>query len=442
MGLLKEYFLLDGVFPISDFVFHTHVGSWYHKIQEMLSWKPEDIVQWQQQKMRQLIHDAYDYSMYYHQLFDSLSLRPEDIQTFEDLEIIPPLTKDIIREHYDDILLKGKKDLSYRHCSTGGSTGNPTRYVKDNNSWGFINAFNIHMWKQTGYHYGDKYLALGSSSLFPTNKKSYMHDWYYNLKGKVPFNAMNMSEEVMQQCVDLIRQKDIHFLYGYASSLFVLAKYIEKKHLQQDLQIKACFPTSEILTPLYRQTLENVFGCIVSDMYGAHDGGIVAHNINGGYKVGYNCIVQTLNRTSSAPALLTDVLSTSFPFIRYQLGDVLTIGEGYNKDYFNGQVLDNVVGRTSDIICLENGHTLTGPGFTILFSKVNIKGYRLYKSGPLEITVEIVKADSYDADTEDNLITSTIKKHAGEDCAVILKYVEKLENRKNGKNLFFLNGKE
>ena len=171
-------------------------------------------------------------------------------------------------------------------------------------------------------------------------------------------------------------------------------------------------------------------------MYGAHDGGIVAHCIDHEFKVGYNCIVQTCEDSSSS-ALLTDVLSHSFPFIRYKLGDEVVLGTGYN-DFYNGQVLEKVIGRTSDIIRLENGHTLTGPGFTILFSKLNIKGYRVYKSNTLEITVVVVKTPEY-SERDDRLIIETMKKHAGEDCNIIIEYADSLEVRKNGKNYFFLN---
>ena len=440
MGKIKEWILLDVMAPVSDLLFHTHLGSWYHRLRRMLTWRPEEIVEWQNTRLKQLISNAYQYSPYYHGLFDSLSLNPADIRTMEDLEKIPPLTKEIIREHYDDILLKGKKGLSYKHTSTGGSTGNPTRYVKDNDSWGFDNAFNILMWKQTGYRYGDKFLALGSSSLFPTAKRSILHDVYYSLKGKIPFNAMNMSEERMDECIRVIKRHRIHYIYGYASSIYLLARHVEKNHLQSEVSIKACFPTSEILTELYRSTIERAFGCIVSDMYGAHDGGIVAHNVSGGFKVGYNCIVQSADGSGGGTALLTDVTSTSFPFIRYELGDELTLGDGYNEHYFNGQVLDSVVGRTSDIIRLENGRILTGPGYTVLFSKLNVKAYRLFKSGPMEITVVVVKAPSY-SDKDAGLIVDTMHKHAGEDCKIILEYADAIETRKNGKNLFFLNEK-
>ena len=115
MGRLKEFLLVNGVYPVSDLLFHTHISRWYSTLREMFSWSPERILDWQTQRMRELVSDAYRYSPYYRQLFDSLSLKPEDIRTIGDLEKIPPLTKEIIRERYDDILLRGKPGLHYRH---------------------------------------------------------------------------------------------------------------------------------------------------------------------------------------------------------------------------------------------------------------------------------------------------------------------------------------
>lgn len=444
MGKIKETIIINGILPVADIVFKTNISRWYKRIHKMFSMSPDKVKTWQTERMHELIHVAYEHSIYYRELFDQCGLKPNDIQTLDDLRKIPPLTKEIIRERMDDIKLSNLEDYRSKVCSTGGSTGNPTKYIKDNLSWGFDNAFNILMWKQTGYHYGDRFLALGSSSLFPTNKRSRLHEWYYRLKGKIPFNAMNLSEEKLEECVRLLQKKRIHYIYGYASSIFLLAKYVKEHNLGEVINIRACFTTSEILTDLYRTTIMDAFGCVVDDAYGAHDGGIVAHNMGDGFKVGYNCIVETPNARKeldgTGTALLTDVLSFSFPFIRYQLGDELAIGEGYN-DFYNGQVLTKVVGRTSDVIEMENGRVLTGPGFTILFSKLNITGYRMYKSAPMEITVEVVKDDCYTS-ADDQLIVETIKKHAGMDCEVVILYADFVKQRENGKNMYFLNTKE
>ncbi|MEG1555148.1 MAG: hypothetical protein RR356_00270 [Bacteroidales bacterium] len=439
MKLFKEFIILNIILPIADLVLHTHLFYWYKKINKMLRWSPDKIKCWQIEKLQQLIHHAYNNTVYYHELFDSLGLKPEDIRTIEDLEKIPPLTKDIIRNRYDDIIPKNIHQFHYHHSSTGGSTGEPTKYIKDNNSWGFDNAFNIIAWKQTGYRYGDKFMALGSSSIFPTNKKSILHHFYYKLKGKIPFNAMNLSEEVLHHYVNFLSKHKIHYIYGYASSIYILAKFIEDNHLQKTINIKACFPTSEILTETYKNTIERVFHCLILDSYGANDGGIIAHQFGDGFKVGYNSIAQLITNQSTnfGTELLTDVTNLAFPFIRYQLGDEVEIGDGYS-DKYNGQIFNRVMGRTSDIIMLENGKILTGPGFTILFKDLNVIGYRIFKSNPLELTLEIVKGSGYNQEQED-LIEETMHKHAGKDCKIIINYLTEMKKRNSGKSLFFMN---
>lgn len=445
MGKLRENIILNFMMPLADLRFHTHMTAWYRRLQDMQKWSPEKIKTWQAETLRQLVSTAYEHSRYYHELFDSLKIKPADIRTAKDLERIPPLTKEIIRERYDDILLDNRSQYHWKAGATGGSTGNPTRYVKDNYSWGFDNAYNLLMWQRTGYHYGDKFLALGSASIFPTNKRSLLHDLYYGMKRKIPFNAMNLSEERLEECVRIIVDNDILFIYGYASSIFLLAKYIIDKGLRDEVSIKACFPTSEILTDTYRETIVKAFNCHINDSYGANDGGIVAHKLDNepGYKLGYNCIVEINEpldgKDNYGTALLTDVTNTVFPFIRYELGDILELEEGYNS-FHNGQVLTKVVGRTSDIISLENGRNLTSPGFTILFKDLNVKGYRIFKSNPMELTLEIVKLPEY-TDEEEKLIIDTMHKHAGNDCKIIINYKDEIITRKNGKNLFFLNEK-
>lgn len=441
MRTLKEKLIIGIIMPIVDKVVHTNISMWYNRIFKMSQWTPSQIQQWQDDRLNELVNHAYNNTIYYRELFDSIGLLPSDIKTKEDLKKVPPLTKEIIRNRFNDIVPTNISSYNYHYGHTGGSTGDPTQYIIDNNSWGFINSFDIHMWKKTGYRYGDKFMALGSSSIFPTNKRSIKHILYYALKGKVPFNTMNSSDEVLQQCVDYLSLHKIEYIYGYPSSIFLLAKYIEDHSLGALINIKACFPTSEVLTDKYKETIARALNCNIMDDYGAYDGGICACDNGNGFYVGYNCLVNLLNEDDSnlGPALLTDITNFAFPFIQYQLGDVLEIDNQKSySELFNGQVLKNVIGRTSDIIYLENGRVLTGPGFTVLFGNLNIIGYKIAKTGVLEITIEVLKGKGY-TEEEERLINDTIKKYAGEECVVIIKYVSEFKKNKNGKASYFIN---
>ena len=440
MGKIRQKLTLD-IIRMADLRFHTNMPRWYRRVLRMSAWTPSQIMEWQNNALRKLLNTAYNHSVYYRELFDSLKIKPSDIRALEDLKVLPILTKDIISERFDDILLDNSEAYHFESGSTGGSSGVPLKYIKDNDSWGFDNAFLIHMWQSTGYYYGDKYLALGSSSILPENKASLIHNLFYKLKGKVAFNAMNVSDEVMEKCLRLVKEKKIHYIYGYASSLYMLAKYVIKHKAQDLVDIRACFPTSEILTDVYYNTIKAAFNCAILDGYGAHDGGVVGFKLNrdGGFKVGYNSLVEVNSLSQEDPdfgnILVTDLTNIVFPFIRYDLGDVVRIGHGYNN-YHNGQVLEQVVGRNSDVIELENGNILTCPGFTILFKDLHIRGYRFFKLEPMEIIVEIVKDNGFDK-KEEGLVISTVKRYAGEDCDVKIVYADNLVRRENGKMFYF-----
>ena len=67
----------------------------------------------------------------------------------------------------------------------------------------------------------------------------------------------------------------------------------------------------------------------------------------------------------------------------------------------NGQAINKVFGRTSDVIRLENGRVLTGPGFTILFKDMPVEAYSIEKNGENSIKCYIKRQTDYN------------KKHAG-----------------------------
>ena len=106
---------------------------------------------------------------------------------------------------------------------------------------------------------------------------------------------------------------------------------------------------------------------------------------------------------------------------------------------YNGQLLREVIGRTSDILSFENGHKLTTSGFNSLFRGFNVEAFRISKGGELSVLVQIQKRENYTQE-EHELLYSTIKKYVGEEVNVEFEYVEGFEPLKNGKRSFMYNG--
>jgi phenylacetate-CoA ligase len=436
---MKSWFLKKLVLPFADKTMGTSISTKLKQICKMREWGKDEIEAWQNQKLYELTQHAYHHTRYYKRLFDKLGIKPTDIQTKSDLNKLPKLTKKDIRENLQDLIPDNIESIAYKKASTGGSTGEPLKYYLDLNSWSFSNANTILNWEKAGYRYGDKYVALGSTSLFVEKKKSLKHFIYYKIKNKISLNGVNMSDEVCEHYVGLINEKKVKFIYGYASSIYLLAKFIIRKELKLD--ISTCFTTSEVLTNEYRTTIKKAFDSHIVNCYGAHDGGITAFSHkNGFFEVNYNSLLSydIKDKQNTVGSLsVTDLFNKSLPMINYEIGDEVLVKSELNESYnYNGQILNEVLGRTTDIIELENGNVLTGPGFTILFKDIPVEYYFIEKVGVNQINCHIKKLESYDNKHED-LIMSTLKNQMGEKSIINILYTEKIFRRKSGKQKFF-----
>ena len=190
--LLKKIIL-----PIADIVMHTKVSHYYSLIKKMQYYSSDEIKKWQNKKLHELINHSYYNTKYYKRLFDNNNISPDDIKSIEDLNKIPILTKEIIKKNYSDLIPSNIESVRHISSSTGGSTGEPLKFNLDLDSWSYIVANTILYWEKTKYKYGDKYLAIGSTSLF-VSKKSLKHHIYYKLKNRIGVNGANMSNDVME----------------------------------------------------------------------------------------------------------------------------------------------------------------------------------------------------------------------------------------------------
>src|SRR5579864_9808559 len=65
---------------------------------------PEQIRSRQLAGLRQMVEHAYATVPYYRACFDRTGLKPADLRSFDDYRAIPILTKQDIRDHFDDLL--------------------------------------------------------------------------------------------------------------------------------------------------------------------------------------------------------------------------------------------------------------------------------------------------------------------------------------------------
>lgn len=437
MSRFNEWVRLSVVYPLAEKVKGTNSMEWYHRIQEMNTWSPEQIRTWQEAQLRRIVDQAYNHTMYWKRIFDERGLKPSDIRTMEDLKKLPILTKDDIRAHYEEIVPDNVKEFRYRKDQTGGTTGEPMRYLVSEDVWGYVAANKIVAWRTTGYRFGDAFMALGSASIF--KKKAPLArrvlDWIRNEKA---VNSMNLDDALCQQYIDMLNKKQIHYIYGYASAIYLLAKYALDHKIDMS-HMRGAFTTSENLTDVYRETIEKAFGCRVMDCYGSRDAAVTAYEIRPKeYHLGYSAYVELVDEfeANTGTLIATNLLNMAFPLLRYNYGDVAELDN--NCAECNGQVLHKIYGRTSDVLRLDNGHVLTSPGFTILMRNFNVKAYDIQKLSGSHVRMQVQVADGWDEAQEKKLIAE-MQRFVGDGCEFTLEYVEGFEMLKNGKRRYFMN---
>lgn len=434
----REFLIFHFVFPLSGKIYHIRPTYWYNKIVQLNKLSSNEIVKWQNVNLQRFVLHAYNNTQYYKTLFDKNNLKPEDIKTKEDLYKIPITTKNDIRRNFSEFIPKNITNFHYRKAKTGGTTGEPMRYLMDEDTWGYTTAAKMYYWKKNkSYFLGTHFLAFGSSSLFP-EKISFARKLYDILRGEFPYNGININDKTSQSCIELIQKKNIRFIYGYASTLFLFAKYVKEHSINMHF-IKGVFTTSEMLTDSYRQLIQEVFDCRVMDCYGARDAGMSAYETDyHQYHVGYNCITQFINQAESktGPIVSTNFLNYSFPLIRYDFGDEVEME--YDSSKYNGQIITKVIGRSSEVLVLGNGNKLTGPGLSICFLNFDVKAFEVKQISPLEIELSLeVNNELYNKEQELE-IRKTIQRYIGDDCTLDVKYVTNFIPNKNGKRSYFI----
>jgi phenylacetate-coenzyme A ligase PaaK-like adenylate-forming protein len=169
--------------------------------------------------------------------------------------------------------------------------------------------------------------------------------------GVIPFGALD-GEGRVKEAVELVRIFKPTVVNSYINQLFDLFSVLGKKH-----SIRACVVNGEPLSPNFRTMIETMGGAKVYNHYGAMEvsGFAVAQKHTDAYMKIFDegLLVEilkddgTIVRDGIGAILLTDLLNTSMPFIRYKLGDRVDIRERKNGAYVR------VLGRLHDTILID-----------------------------------------------------------------------------------------
>jgi phenylacetate-coenzyme A ligase PaaK-like adenylate-forming protein len=280
---------------------------------------------------------------------------PKEIKSLKELGEFPALTKQHIQEAQALIFQSGRIKHS---ISTGGSTGEPTKFPNDpNDMTPYANMYLGRSWWGI-QPLSNNLMIWGHSHLFGQGINGKINQYKRGLYDKIinttRLNAYNMSVENLEQYVFCLKQIKPIFIIGYTSCLYKMGKYIRENAIDigQQNQLKGIIVTSETVTISDIDLLQQVFGVPVIIEYGMAETGVIASTYKNHQflQLYWDSFIGT-TYTGRYPVLnITTIHDKLFPLINYRTDDIVNIAEEIDGSIIR---LSAVKGRKRDILRIK-----------------------------------------------------------------------------------------
>jgi len=410
----------------------------------------------QEKKLRRMIFFAYESVPYYHKLFKELKIHPADVRNIEDLQKIPVLTKELIKQHWDDLKPTNLAKMKYYHEATGGSTGTPLQYRLLKFDRFLSGALLYRGWGYAGYQLGDKMVFLAGTSL-DIGTKSYVvtkaHELARNLR---KLSSFDMGEKEMKEYTRLINTFKPKFIRGYASSIFFFAQWLE----DNDIKIhnpQAVFTTAEKLFPNMRTIIGRSFGCDVFDAYGLNDGGLSAYECpeqSGLHIDTERSIMEFVGSNGEqieegeGRIVATSLHNCAFPFIRYITGDLGSVTSDMCPCGRGSKLLSNISGREKEFLITPLGQYVHGAAlFNLIFNTLEntkyrnvvntIKEFQIVQKKKDMLEIRIICDGEISAEVLSYIRSAIENRFSG--WTIEFRFVDKIDRSRAGKYKFIIN---
>lgn len=359
----------------------------------------------------------------------------------EDLNSFPILTKDIVREEFENLKSKDLINRKWWINTSGGSTGEPVKFIQDKN-YLLLNRCTTYSQKQkVGYHFGDNFIKLwGDEREILKYSQSFKTKLLNKIKNITFLNSFNMSQENMFKFVEVINEKQPKLIVAYAQAMYELAKFTEQNNLNIK-NVGAIITSAGTLYPFMRETIEKNFNTKVYNRYGSREVGNIAceePNIDG-LVITNDVYIEIVDENGKqcdnnveGEILVTSLINYAMPLIRYKIGDRGIL----NTTKYDFPILEKVSGRNVNMFKTENHKLIDGEYFTHLIYHIEwIKKFQIIQKEYNLIIIKLVKNFDESKNDLDN-IENGIQHVMGNKCVVKFNFVDEIQPLKSGKYLY------
>ena len=408
-------------------------NDYYASVKESQFWDTKKLLEKQNEDLASLIEHAYTHVPYYTRVMDERGLKPKDIQSKNDLSKLPFLTKQLIRENFDDLIATNSEKGKWIESHTSGSTGQPLTFLLDLDSSARELAFSMRAWSFGSYTPGDPIIMLRSFVPKPGEPMHY-HD---KRKNYHYLSAYHLTPEVMREYVKIINKSGATTLRGYPSSLYIFCHFLLQEGIILE-KVDTAVTSSEILLPHYRETIRAALGGKpVLDWYGCNERVVtVSQCRESGQAYHTNSEYGIVEAVDDAGSVITEgtgaIVGTALknrvmPLIRYRPNDFITIQKAAQCSCGRGLPLEilKIEGRSDEILAFGSLLIPSANFYTLFQTVPGVVQFQLIQNQENALHVLLVTDASY-TDASRELIEKGLHNRIGKNIQLELEQVSEI----------------
>jgi phenylacetate-CoA ligase len=432
------------VYPLHERLLRRPTFTYLESLEES-QWLPRaELERLQAQKLTELLRIAVEHSPWHAERIRAatIDLKPDRPPvTAEELRRLPRMTKEDARTNGERMRWANVPGGASRY-NTGGSSGEPLIFYFGRARQASDAAGRIRARRWWGVDVGDReaYLWGAPAELDKTDRIKSIRDGLLN---QLVLNAFAMSATNMDAYLDAVQAFRPKCLYGYASSLALLAARARVRDLRLRLpELRVVCATGEPLYPHQRQLIAETFGVPVANEFGSRDIGFTAHETPHGQMllISESIILEVLDEAGRpvvsgelGEAVATGLCSDAQPFIRYRTGDMVRMSPALCADGRGLHVLAEVVGRTTDFIVRPDGVVMHALALIyVLRAAEGIAQFKIIQHALRDVEVLVVPGAQW-ADASRAKIAAGLESRLGTDVRIALRLVDAIPGEASGK---------
>lgn len=441
----RNFFTESIILPLSDIAVGHKINKQLKFLNKSQWWSEDELIEYQNNKLRELISHAYHNVQYYKEIMDERGLTPMDINSIYDLKKLPVLTKEIFKANYPHKLRAknwSKFKVLYRQSS--GSTGTPIQYMMTRTGYGLNKACYLRGWYWMGFRLGDMLIKISQNERQTFEKK--IQD---KLDNTFLF-AADYRRESLESFLIAFNKFKPKFLRSYPDPLQFISLMLDEKNTYVE-GLRAINTTGNILFPEVRSLIEEKFGVKIFDSYNCEGGPnffeCPTHECyHSSMEYGVSEILDdNLNEVNNGQLgrlYTTDLWNYITPFIRYDSADLV---EKSQEPCSCGRKLlsiKKIIGRDNDVIIAPNGKILIAQTFTTYFKYIpEVMQFQIFQASKDKLEIRIKTLNGKLTDEIENKIISYWSDYLNNTMKIKINLFEEIPLLASGKRRFIIRDK-